>query len=117
MAIQANGAMGKGEYEVQVAEDGHLLTFVCAIRARLFDKKIPRKIMKEDYSKSSACIAARDGTALLRMMDEKVHPKNGLFWGASARACLPPSICTTIGRSTRQRISKVSGTCSVTALC
>ncbi len=31
-----------GEYKVQVAKDGHLLSFLCTICARLFDEKITK---------------------------------------------------------------------------
>jgi hypothetical protein len=77
--IQVNGMMQKGEYEVQVARDGHSLTFVRAICTRLIDKKNLKTIMKDDYHKSSAHVVPWDDTAL--EMYKKVHPKNGLFWG------------------------------------
>ncbi len=40
VVIRVNGTMQKSEYEVQVTKDGHLLTFVCTIHTRSFDKKI-----------------------------------------------------------------------------
>jgi hypothetical protein len=36
--------------------------------------------MNDDNHKSSACIVAWDDMAL-EMMEQNVHPKNGLFWG------------------------------------
>jgi hypothetical protein len=38
VAICMNGKMNKDEYKVQVAKDGLLLSFLCTIRARSFDK-------------------------------------------------------------------------------
>jgi hypothetical protein len=72
--------MQKGEYKVQVTKDGHSILFICAIRARWFDKKILNKIMKDDCHKSSACVVAWNNTAL-EMQAKKVPPKNGLSWG------------------------------------
>jgi hypothetical protein len=43
MVIRVNGAMQKGEYEVQVAKDGHSNLFVCAIRAGSYDKNSQKK--------------------------------------------------------------------------
>jgi len=45
--------MKKGEHQIQVAEDGLSVSFVCAIPSRSFDKKILKKIMGEDYRESS----------------------------------------------------------------
>jgi hypothetical protein len=45
MVIRVNGTMEQSEYKVQVAKDGHLILFVPAIHAKLFDRiilKIPR---------------------------------------------------------------------------
>ena len=58
--------MQKGEHAVQVAKDGLLVLFVCAICSRSFDKKILHKIMGTEYCESSACIrvVAWDDTAL-----------------------------------------------------
>jgi len=42
--FRVNGTMKKGEYQIQVAEDGLLVLFVCAIPSRSFDKKILKKI-------------------------------------------------------------------------
>jgi hypothetical protein len=78
--ISVNGMMQKGEYEVREAKNGHLLTFICAVCARSFDKTKSDKIMKDDYHKSSAGIVAWDKT-VLEMMEKKVHPIIGLFWG------------------------------------
>jgi hypothetical protein len=63
-----------------MAEDGLLLSFLCASCARYFDIKILQKIMKVDYRESSTCIVAWDSTAL-EIQEKKEHPKNGLFWG------------------------------------
>jgi hypothetical protein len=41
VVIRVNGTMRKGEYQVQVAKDGHSILFVCSIRS--FDKKISKK--------------------------------------------------------------------------
>jgi hypothetical protein len=67
------------EYKVRVAKDGHLILFVCAICARLFDKIILKKIMKNNYHEGSASIIAWDYT-VQEMEAKKVHPKNGLYW-------------------------------------
>jgi hypothetical protein len=80
MVIRMNGTMKKGKYEVQVAKDSLLLSFLCAICTRSFDKKIIHKIMKMDYHESSARVVACDDT-VLEMQEKKVRPKNGLFWG------------------------------------
>jgi hypothetical protein len=66
--------------EVQVVKDGRSILFVRAIRGRLFDKKILKKIMKDNYPKSCARIIAWDD-AVQEMEVKKVHSKNGLFWG------------------------------------
>jgi hypothetical protein len=73
--------MEYGEYKVQVAKDGCLILFVLAIHAKLFDKIILKKIMKDHYNEGSACIIARDDT-VREVEGKKVHPKNGLYWGA-----------------------------------
>ncbi len=44
VVFRVNGTMQKGEYQIQVAEDGLLVLFVCAIPSRSFDKKILKKI-------------------------------------------------------------------------
>jgi len=75
-----NGTMQKSEYQVRVAEDGLLVSFVRAISSMSFDKKILRKIMGAEYRESSSCIVAWDDTALA-MQEKNVRPMNGLFWG------------------------------------
>jgi len=72
--------MKKGEYEVQVAEDGLSVSFRRAICLRSFNKKILRKIMGVEYRESSARVVAWDDTAL-EMQQQNVRPLNGLFWG------------------------------------
>jgi hypothetical protein len=37
VAIHVNGTLDKGEYKVRGAKDCHLLTFLCAFCARLFN--------------------------------------------------------------------------------
>ena len=59
-----NGTMQKSDYRIQVAEDGLLVSFLCAICSRSFDKKILRKIMGTEYRESSARVVAWDDTAL-----------------------------------------------------
>jgi hypothetical protein len=75
-----NGTMKKGEYQIQVAEDGLSVSFVRAIPSRSFDKKILKKIIGEDYRESNARVVAWDDTAL-EMQRQNVRPLNGLFWG------------------------------------
>jgi hypothetical protein len=65
---------------VQVAKDGHSILFVRAIHAKLFDKIILKKIMKDNYHEGSACVIAWDDM-VQEMEGKKVHPKHGLFWG------------------------------------
>ena len=72
--------MQKGEYQVRVAEDGLLVSFVRAISFHSFDKKILKKILGKDYRESSARIVPWDDMAL-EMQRQNVHPLNGLFWG------------------------------------
>jgi hypothetical protein len=72
--------MEYGEYEVRVAKDGRLISFVCAIHAKLFDKIILKKIMKDNYHEGSARVIAWDDT-VQEMEGKKVHPKNGLYGG------------------------------------
>jgi hypothetical protein len=79
--------MEYGEYEVQVAKDGRLILFVCTIRARSFDKKILKKIMKDKYRESCARVIAWDDT-LQEMEAKKVHSKHGHFWGKQQVAYL-----------------------------
>ncbi len=67
-----------------MAKDGHSLIFFCATRARSFDENFLKKIMKDDYCKSSSCVVSWDDTSL-EMMEQKVHPKNGVFWGQATR--------------------------------
>jgi hypothetical protein len=40
VVFRVNGTMEYGEYEVQVAKDGRSILFVCAIRAKSFNKTI-----------------------------------------------------------------------------
>ncbi len=80
VVIWVNGIMGYGECEMRVAKDGRSILFVCAIRARSFDKKIVKIIMKDDYRESCARVIAWDNMAQ-EMETKKVHSKNGLFWG------------------------------------
>jgi hypothetical protein len=43
VVIRVNRTMEKGEYEVRVAKDGHLISFVSTINARFFDKTVIKK--------------------------------------------------------------------------
>jgi hypothetical protein len=71
--------MQKGEYEVQVAEDGLLVSFRRAICSCSFNKKILHKIMGEEYRESSARIVAWDwDDTALEMQKKKLQPRNGL---------------------------------------
>jgi len=72
--------MQKGEYLIQVAKDGLLVSFVFAVPSHSFDKKILKKIMGKNYRESSAHVVAWDDTAL-EMQRQNVRPLNGLFWG------------------------------------
>jgi hypothetical protein len=72
--------MQKSEYQVRVAKDGLLVSFVRAISSMSFDKKILRKIMGAEYRESSSRVVAWDDTALA-MQAKNVRPVNGLFWG------------------------------------
>jgi hypothetical protein len=74
--------MNRGEYKVQVAKDGLLLSFVQSAIGLLI--KNTAKIMKADYCESSACIIAWDNTEL-EMQEKKVHPKNGQAAGGVAQ--------------------------------
>jgi hypothetical protein len=80
VVFRINGTMQKREYQVRVAEDGLLVSFVRAIFAMSFDKKILRKIMGAEYRESSSRVVAWDDTALA-MQAKNVRPVNGLFWG------------------------------------
>jgi hypothetical protein len=80
VGFRINGTMQKSEYQVRVAEDGLSVSFVRAISAMSFDKKILRKIMGAEYRESSSRVVAWDDTALA-MQAKNVRPVNGLFWG------------------------------------
>ena len=80
VAFRVNGTMQKSEYQVRVAEDGLLISFVRAISSMSFDKKILRKIMGAEYRESSSHVIAWDDT-VLAMQAKNVRPVNGLFWG------------------------------------
>jgi hypothetical protein len=80
IVFRINGTMQKSEYQVRVAKDGLLVSFVRAISAMSFDKKILRKIMDTEYRESSSRVVAWDDTALA-MQAKNVRPVNGLFWG------------------------------------
>jgi hypothetical protein len=80
VAFRVNGTMHKSEYQVRVAEDSLLVSFVRAISSMSFDKKIIRKIMGAEYRESSSRVVAWDDTALA-MQAKNVCPVNGLFWG------------------------------------
>ena len=56
--------MQKGEYLIQVTDDGLLVSFIHAIPSHSFDKKILKQIMGENYRESSARVVAWDDTAL-----------------------------------------------------
>jgi hypothetical protein len=45
-----------------VAKDGCLILFVRAIREKLFNKMILKKVMGQHYHEGSACIIAWDDT-------------------------------------------------------
>ena len=51
-----------------------------ASQSRSFDKRILKKIMREEYRESSSRVVAWDDTAL-EMQAKNVRPVNGLFWG------------------------------------
>jgi hypothetical protein len=80
VVFRINRTMQKSEYQVRVAEDGLSVSFVRAISAMSFDKKILRKIMGAEYRESSSRIVSWDDTALA-MQAKNVRPVNGLFWG------------------------------------
>ena len=63
-----------------MTEDGLLVSLVCVISSRSFDKKILRKIMGGEYRESSSLVIAWDDT-VLEMQAKNVRPVNGLFWG------------------------------------
>jgi hypothetical protein len=48
VVFRVNGTTEYGKYEVRAAKDGRLISFVCAIHVRSFDKKILNKIMKDN---------------------------------------------------------------------
>ena len=73
--------MQKGEYQIQVAKDSLLVSFVRVIPSCFFDKKILKKIIGENYyQESSARVVAWDDRAL-EMQRQNVSLLNGLFWG------------------------------------
>jgi hypothetical protein len=80
VVFRVNGTMQKSEYQVRVAEDGLLVSFVRAISLMSFDKKILCKIMGAEYRESSSRVVAWDDTALA-VQAKNVRPVNGLFWG------------------------------------
>jgi hypothetical protein len=80
VVFHVNGTMQKSEYQVRVAKDGLLVSFVRAISSMSFDKKILRKIMGAEYRESSSRVVAWDDTALA-VQAKNVRPVNGLFWG------------------------------------
>jgi hypothetical protein len=75
--IRVNGTMEYGEYKVRVAKDGRSISFVGAIRAKLFDKTILKNIMGQHYHKGSTRVIAWDDT-VQEMEGKKVYPQNGL---------------------------------------
>jgi hypothetical protein len=78
--IRVNGTMEYGEFDVRVAKDGRLISFVRAICAKSFDKTILKKIMGQHYHEGSARVVAWDDT-VQEMEGKKVYPQNGLYWG------------------------------------
>ncbi len=62
VVIRVNGTMKYSEYKVRVAKDGQLILFVRAIHAKLFDKIILKKIMKDHYNEDIARVIAWDDT-------------------------------------------------------
>ncbi len=64
VVFRVNGTMQKGEYQIQVVEDGLSVSFVRAIPSCSFDKKILKIIMGENYRESSARVVAWDDTVL-----------------------------------------------------
>ncbi len=80
VVFRVNRTMGCCEYKVRVAKDGRSILFVRTICARLFDKIILKKIMKDNYNEGSTHIIPWDDT-VHEMELKKVHSKNGLFWG------------------------------------
>ncbi len=81
VVICVSGTMECGEYKVGVTKDGRSILFVPAIHARPFDKIILKKIMKDNYQEGSACVLIAWDNTVQEMEAEKVHPKNGLYWG------------------------------------
>jgi hypothetical protein len=77
VVIRVNGTMEYGEYEVRVAKDDRSISFVCAIRAKLFDKTILKNIMGQHYHEGSTRVIAWDDT-VQEMEGKKVYPQNGL---------------------------------------
>ena len=71
IVFRFNGTMQKSEYLIQVAEDGLLVSFICAIPSRSFDKKI----LKKYWARSTARAAL---TLLLGMTRH---------WRCSNRMC------------------------------
>jgi hypothetical protein len=80
VVICVNGTMEYSEYEVRVAKDHRLILFVRAIRAKLFNEMILKKIMGQHYHKGSARVIAWDDK-VQEMEGKKVYPQNGLYWG------------------------------------
>jgi hypothetical protein len=80
VVFHVNGMMEYHEYKVQVAKNGRSITFVHAIGARLFDKKLQKKIMKDNHHANCTCVVAWNDT-VQEMEAKKVHPKHRLFLG------------------------------------
>ncbi len=80
IVIRVNETMEYGEYRVQAAKDGRLISFVHAIRAKLLDKMILKKVKGQHYHEGSARVFNWDDT-VQEMEGKKVYPQNGLYWG------------------------------------
>ena len=62
VVFRVNRTIQKGEYQVRVAEDSLLVSFVPAISLRSFDKKILCKIMGVEYHTTRTALASLLGT-------------------------------------------------------
>ena len=84
IAIMVNGIIKKGSYDVQVAEDGLLLSWRWASRSKCFDKEILKKTLGDEYRDSSHRVVAWD---LGRPKDGDARQESALqtrpFWGCT----------------------------------
>jgi hypothetical protein len=73
-----NGTIKKGSYDVQVAEDGLLLSRRRASHSECFDKEILKKILGDEYHDSSYRVVGWDDLRM-EMRDTNVRSKQVLF--------------------------------------